>query len=339
MSKIIKIKEQRQEGVQLDHDRRMQRTELIDLFNVEKRYNSANRNENKDKENQFAALRGISITLSLNAITVFIGPSGSGKTTLLSIIGCMSRPTSGRIRLGGKEISSLPERFLAKIRRERFGFIFQNYNLIQGISVLENTMIPAIPTGRKPKQVKTRALELLEKLKIASKAYLKVQYLSGGEQQRVAIARALINDPEIIIADEPTAHLNTHLALEFLDIIAKLRSEGKTILIASHDPLLYESANVNRIIVMRDGQIVKFENRNGLTDSAKPTRTDTTSDQRNKPGDRRKGYDRRSLYDRRSGLDRRSGNSSDQPDHERRSNHDRRVNFDRRTGFGRLMSN
>lgn len=278
MSKITRIKGQNRDGSEIDHDNRMQRGQLVELFNIEKWYNFTNRNGNKNRENEFAALRGVSITLPLNTITVIVGPSGSGKTTLLSLIGCMSRPTSGRIRLDGREITSLPERFLAKIRRDRFGFIFQNYNLIHGITVLENTMLPAIPTNRKSERIKTRALKLLEKLKISSKAYLKVQYLSGGEQQRVAIARALINNPKIIIADEPTAHLNTQLALEFLDIIAELQTEGKTILIASHDPLLHESDNVHQVIRMRDGQVVKFEDRNGLTDSEQPAIVETTAD-------------------------------------------------------------
>jgi putative ABC transport system ATP-binding protein len=310
MRKVIRIKSQKRQRTEIDRDHGTQSSELIDLFNVEKRYDSGNKIGNNGDEDQFTALRGVSLTLSLNTITVIVGPSGSGKTTLLSLIGCMSRPTSGRIRLGGKEITSLPERFLAGIRRERFGFIFQNYNLIQGITVLENTMLPAVPTDRKPERVKTKALELLEKLKIASKAHLKVKYLSGGEQQRVAIARALINDPEIIIADEPTAHLNTHLALEFIDIIAELQAEGRTILIASHDPLLYKSDSVNRVLVMRDGQIVKFASKNDLTASNKLFPVDSlTAKQaeanRDHDGDRRTGYDRRALYDRRSGCDRR----------------------------------
>jgi putative ABC transport system ATP-binding protein len=167
----------------------------------------------------------------------------------------MARPTSGRISVNGQETSSLPERFLAAIRRNTFGFVFQNYNLIKGISVRENTMLPAYPTGRKYREVRAKSTELLVKLKIGSKADQKIERLSGGEQQRTAIARALINEPSIIIADEPTAHLDTELSREFLGIMEALSHEGKTILIASHDPLVFESGIIDDVVEMRDGQI------------------------------------------------------------------------------------
>ena len=224
-------------------------TATIELFEVEKTFNSG-------KANRFTALKGISLSIPLNRITVFKGPSGSGKTTLVNIIGCMSRPTSGRVRLNGKRITGLTERFLGEVRR-RFGFVFQGYNLIHGISVLENIMLPAYPGSRKTRQIKERAMHLLDKLKIGSKARQKVEYLSGGEQQRVAIARALINNPDVIIADEPTAHLDTDMAAEFLDIAFGLCAEGKTILMASHDPLLYGADIVHRVVELRNGRIVK----------------------------------------------------------------------------------
>ncbi|MFC1813494.1 ABC transporter ATP-binding protein [Thermodesulfobacteriota bacterium] len=222
---------------------------MIELSEVVKTFN-------QKKGNQFTALKGISLSISLKQITAFKGPSGSGKTTLVNIIGCMSRPTSGRVHLNGSGITSLPERFLGEVRR-RFGFVFQDYNLIHGISALENVMLPAYPGSGKTRQVKERAMHLLDKLKIGSKARQKVEYLSGGEQQRVAIARALINDPDVIIADEPTAHLDTDMATEFLGIVSGLNMEGKTILMASHDPLLYGSEIVHRVVELRDGRIVK----------------------------------------------------------------------------------
>jgi putative ABC transport system ATP-binding protein len=212
---------------------------------------------NVGKPNEFQALKGIDLEVAFNEVSVFKGPSGSGKTTLLSILGCMSRPTSGRISLNGREITSLPERFAAETRREIFGFIFQNYNLIKGIGVLENTMLPAYPTGLKYRVIRERALSLLEKLGIGSKAREPVEHLSGGEQQRAAVARALINGPAIVIADEPTAHLDSELARRLLDIFAGFKQEGKTILIASHDALVFESAIVDRVISMRDGRIVE----------------------------------------------------------------------------------
>lgn len=215
---------------------------------------------NEGKSNEFRALRNVDITLMPEKLTVFKGPSGSGKTTLLSIIGCMSRPTSGRIRMNGRETTSLPERFAAEIRRHTFGFIFQNYNLIRGMTVLENTMIPAYPEGPNYQNLKQRALNLLQKLGIESKAHQKVEYLSGGEQQRAAIARALINNPACIIADEPTAHLDTDLAIAFIKIMTAFKKEGKTILIASHDPLLFEAPVVDRIITLRDGIVMQQEN-------------------------------------------------------------------------------
>jgi len=222
---------------------------MIELKGITKTFNHG-------RPNEFTALRGIDLTLNSERATVFKGPSGSGKTTLLSIVGCMARPTSGRVRLNGKEITSLPEKFLTQIRRETFGFIFQSYNLIKGITVLENTMIPAYPTGMKHRVIREKGMDLLAKLRIDSKAGQKVEHLSGGEQQRTAMARALINDPPIIIADEPTAHLDTDLAGEFMDMLAGLKQEGRVILIASHDPLVYESSMVDQIVSLRDGLIV-----------------------------------------------------------------------------------
>jgi len=215
---------------------------------------------NEKKSNEFVALKDVSLSLLPEKLTVFKGPSGSGKTTLLSIIGCMSRPTSGRIRMNNREIISLPERFTAEIRRHTFGFIFQNYNLIKGMTVLENTMIPAYPEGPNYQDLRQRALNLLQRLGIDSKTHQKVEYLSGGEQQRAAIARALINNPSCIIADEPTAHLDTDMALAFINIMSEFKNEGKTILIASHDPLIFEAPTVDRIITLRDGAVIQQGN-------------------------------------------------------------------------------
>ncbi|UCF93428.1 MAG: ABC transporter ATP-binding protein, partial [Desulfobacterales bacterium] len=179
-----------------------------------------------------------------------------GKTTLLSILGCMARPTSGRIMLGEREITSLPERFLTEIRCRTFGFIFQQFNLIKGITALENVMIPAYPSGEKYASLKARAMRLLEIFDLARKATSKIEWLSGGEAQRVTIARALINNPSVVIADEPTAHLDTKLSEELMNIIEKLKNEGKTVLVASHDPIVHDAAMVDRVVAMRDGKIV-----------------------------------------------------------------------------------
>jgi len=190
-------------------------------------------------------------------LTVLKGPSGSGKTTLLSLIGCMARPTSGRIFLGEREITSLPERFLTDIRRRTFGFIFQQYNLLSGLSLLENVLMPAYPLGESLSTLKRRGLALLDRFGLSHRAAAQVEWLSGGESQRVAMARALMNDPQVIIADEPTAHLDTKLSREFMEMMRQSKAEGKTILMASHDPLVYEAATVDRVINLRDGSIVE----------------------------------------------------------------------------------
>lgn len=221
---------------------------MIELINVSKTFNGG-------KSNEFTAIRGVTLSIDFNQVTVFRGPSGSGKTTLLSLIGCMARPTSGRITLSGREITSLPERFLTEIRQNTFGFIFQQFNLIKGVTALENAMLPAYPSGEKYPALKKRAHHLFDLLNLSSKATSKVEWLSGGEAQRVTIARALINNPSIIIADEPTAHLDTKLSLEFMEVIGRLKEERKTILVTSHDPLVYESPVIDRVINVRDGRV------------------------------------------------------------------------------------
>ena len=211
---------------------------------------------NAGRPSEYTALRGVSLDVRLKETTVLKGPSGSGKTTLLALLGCMARPTSGRIFLNEREITSLPERFLTEVRRSTFGFVFQQFNLIKGISALENVMAPAYPTGEKYSLLRKRALETLEMFDLGKRAEAKVEWLSGGEAQRVAIARALINRPQVIIADEPTAHLDTRLAHEFIAIMARLKSEGTTIILASHDPIVYDSPLADRVVEMRDGQVV-----------------------------------------------------------------------------------
>jgi len=225
---------------------------MIRLENIRKVFNGG-------KPNEFVAIDGIDLSIKFHEVTALTGPSGSGKTTLLSILGCMSRPSSGRITLQDREMTSLPERFLTEIRRDTFGIIFQQFNLIKGLSPLENVMIPAYPTGEKFTVLSRRAMELLEMLGLAGKAHAKVEWLSGGEAQRTAIARALINNPDIIIADEPTAHLDTRLSREFMEIMRQLKKQGKTLVIASHDPMVSASDVVDRLVRVRDGKIVATE--------------------------------------------------------------------------------
>jgi putative ABC transport system ATP-binding protein len=236
---------------------------VIELSGITKTFNSG-------RPNQFTAVDNVTLAVEPGRVTVFKGPSGSGKTSLLTMIGCMARPTSGRILLHGVaaavpfqaegndalEITSLPERFLTEIRRSTFGFIFQQFNLVKGISVLENVMLPAYPTGEARSGFRARALSLLEQFGLTRLAGQRVELLSGGELQRGAICRALINNPAIIIADEPTAHLDSKLSHEFMTIVDRLRGEGKTVLIASHDPIVFDSPLIDSVVEMRDGAVV-----------------------------------------------------------------------------------
>lgn len=215
-----------------------------------------NKYYNRHRADEVRALADVSLTISQGEALALNGASGSGKTTLLSLIGGMARPTSGTVSILDKEVSRLPERFLADIRRQTFGFIFQQLNLIRDISVLENIQLPLYPSAIPIAEMNRRAEEILTRLDISTKARLKVSALSGGEQQRVAIARALINRPQIIIADEPTAHLDSSLAGELLEILSELNREGKTVVIATHDPFVSSHRLIDRIVRMRDGRII-----------------------------------------------------------------------------------
>lgn len=222
---------------------------MIELSQIRKAFNQGRHNETW-------ALAGIDLTIPARQVTALRGPSGSGKTTLLTILGCLARPTEGRVRLKGEDISGLPERFLTEIRRQTFGFIFQQFNLVRGLSAIENIILPAYPTGQPRKALLEKAEALLADLALGHRRDAKVEWLSGGEQQRVAICRALINDPQVLIADEPTANLDTKLSKEFLGILEKLAGQGRTIVLTSHDPLVVDSNVVDRVVSLRDGRIV-----------------------------------------------------------------------------------
>ncbi|MDE2118344.1 MAG: ABC transporter ATP-binding protein [Betaproteobacteria bacterium] len=222
---------------------------MINLTNIRKAYNQG-------RANEFWALNGIDLKIEAQRVTALCGPSGSGKTTLLTIIGCLARPTSGRVHLKERDISGLPERFLTEIRRSTFGFVFQQFNLIKGLSARDNVMLPAYPLGGDWRALHERAEALLDTFRLGHRCHARVEWLSGGEQQRVAIARAMINDPQVVIADEPTANLDTVLSREFMAILESLKEQGKTILLTSHDPLVVESAVVDTVVNLRDGRLV-----------------------------------------------------------------------------------
>lgn len=221
---------------------------LIELDSVTKIYNQG-------KPNEVKALDNVSLTIEPNTMVCLRGPSGSGKSTLLSIIGCVFPPTSGRAAIAGKQLSRLPDRFLTIHRRQNIGFIFQQFNILPSLTVLENITLPLLPLGVSPKERKERAQAIMEQLSISHRENFPANQISGGELQRVAIARALINNQPIILADEPTAHLDSHLSEELMVIMAKLKASGKTIIITSHDPLVTEHKDIDHIFDVRDGRI------------------------------------------------------------------------------------
>lgn len=221
---------------------------MITLENVSKIYNEG-------RENEVRAVIDVSLKIAADCTSVFKGPSGSGKTSLMTLIGCLSRPNSGRVKLNGEIISGLPEKFMTQVRRRTFGFVFQRFNLIRGLKVIENVMLPAYPLGPDHRKLRRDAQNLLEMLEIPHKAETSIEHLSGGEAQRAAIARALINDPEYVIADEPTANLDTRLTGQFLKIVGHLRQNGKTVLMTSHDPRIWQADITDNVITMEDGRI------------------------------------------------------------------------------------
>jgi len=221
---------------------------LIELENTTKIYN-------RGQPNEVTALYDVSLQIEGRAMVCLQGASGSGKSTLLAIIGCVFPPTSGRASIAGKQISRMPDRFLTIHRRETIGFIFQQFNILPRLSVLDNITLPLLPLGVSPGARKTRARKLMDQLSISHRENFPAGQISGGEMQRVAIARALINNQPIILADEPTAHLDSRLSMEFMQIMADLKTAGKTIIIASHDPLVSEHPAIDQIINIKDGRI------------------------------------------------------------------------------------
>jgi putative ABC transport system ATP-binding protein len=202
------------------------------------------------------ALRGINLSIRRGEFVAIVGPSGSGKSTLLNIIGALDRPTSGRVLIRGVDIFSLSDSEIATMRNYLLGFIFQSYNLISRTTVIKNVELPTILSGMGAAERKRRAEKMLEVLGIGDKADFKPSSLSGGQQQRVAIARALMNDPAIILADEPTGNLDTKTGQEVFDLLKMLSSKfRRTIIMVTHNPELAEATD--RAIYIRDGMVEK----------------------------------------------------------------------------------
>ncbi|NUP04043.1 MAG: ABC transporter ATP-binding protein [Nonomuraea sp.] len=183
-----------------------------------------------------------------------MGPSGCGKSTLLHLLGGLERPTGGEVRVAGRRIDTLGERALARLRRRSAGFIFQAFHLVEELSAAENVELPALLAGRSPREARRRAARLLERVGLADRARHLPSQLSGGQRQRVAVARALVNQPLIVLADEPTGNLDTTATLDVLRIFEELRSAGQTLVIVTHDERV--AATADRLISMRDGVFV-----------------------------------------------------------------------------------
>ena len=216
---------------------------------------------NRGRPDEIAALDAVDLEVPEGEALALRGASGSGKSTLLGVIGCMVRPSAGRVRVLGCEVATLPEDHLTLLRRETFGFVFQQFNLIRGLSALENLLIPLYPLPMRTGAMRARGHFLLERFGLAQRAGVAVERLSGGEQQRVAIARALVNDPRIVIADEPSAHLDRALTEQLLTLLEGIVLEGRTVVIASHDPTVCDHPFVRTVVDLRNGRVTGVSRR------------------------------------------------------------------------------
>lgn len=199
-------------------------------------------------------LKGIDLLISKNEYVALMGPSGSGKSTLMNILGCLDTPTSGKYVLNNKDVSMLPDNDLAVIRNKEIGFVFQQFNLLPRLTALENVALPLVYAGIGKKEREQRAKNMLEKVNLQDRMLHKPNELSGGQCQRVAIARALVNDPSIILADEPTGNLDTNTSLEIMEIFETIHKSGNTLILVTHEEEIAKHAK--RIIKLRDGVIV-----------------------------------------------------------------------------------
>ena len=221
---------------------------LIELRNVYKIYGEG-------LESEVRALDGVSLTMDRGEFTAIVGQSGSGKSTMMNVLGCLDIPTYGDYILNGTDVRELTDQELSRIRNREIGFIFQQYNLIQNLSVLENVELPLIYQGIDPIDRREMALEALERVGLAERYRHKPTEMSGGQQQRVAIARAIANPPPIIMADEPTGALDSRTGLEVLDFLRQLNKEGSTIILITHDNGI--AATARRIVRLADGRIIE----------------------------------------------------------------------------------
>ena len=204
---------------------------------------------------EVAALAGIDLNIKQGEFAALMGPSGSGKSTLMNILGCLDRPTCGSYKLDGQEVANLTDDELAVVRNKRIGFVFQNFNLLSRISAADNVALPLIYAGVGKTERKERARKVLDAVGLGDRADHQPNELSGGQRQRVAIARALVNDPHIIMADEPTGNLDTKSTKEIMEIFEGLHREGRTIILVTHEPEI--AACASRQLLVRDGLITQ----------------------------------------------------------------------------------
>jgi putative ABC transport system ATP-binding protein len=221
---------------------------VISLKNVWKKYKLPNED--------LAILKGVNLEISKGSFTTIMGPSGSGKSTLMHLLGLLDTPTEGQILFDGQDISHFTEDDLAAVRGKKIGFIFQQFNLLQNLTALENVMLPMVFQGKSEEARVKRAKELLESVDLGHRINHKPKEMSGGEQQRIAISRSLVNDPDILIGDEPTGNLDSHTGKTVMEILKRLHEEQKkTIIVVTHDPGIAHYSQ--SVIHIQDGQIVK----------------------------------------------------------------------------------
>jgi putative ABC transport system ATP-binding protein len=208
---------------------------------------------------ELKVLKGISIDIFKNEYVALMGPSGSGKSTLMNILGCLDSPTGGKYILNGEDVSKMTDDDLAEVRNKEIGFVFQQFNLLPRLTAAENVALPLIYKGTAKKLRMELALEMLDRVGLADRSHHKPNELSGGQNQRVAIARALVNNPSIILADEPTGNLDSKTSVEIMNIFGKIQAEGNTVILVTHEE---EIANfAHRIIRLRDGIIESDHNK------------------------------------------------------------------------------
>lgn len=198
-------------------------------------------------------LKGITLNIQKGEYVALMGPSGSGKSTLMNILGCLDTPTAGNYILNGQDVSKMIDNQLAEVRNKEIGFVFQQFNLLPRLTAAENVALPLVYAGMPKKQRMEKAMAVLEKVNLAERSHHKPNEMSGGQNQRVAIARALVNDPSIILADEPTGNLDTKTSYEIMDIFGKIHAAGNTVVLVTHEEDIANHAH--RIIRLRDGVI------------------------------------------------------------------------------------